>query len=45
MHCIVQHVYVHLCCHDNFDNVVVVWLLRFKVDTGKFDGDIGMGNV
>jgi hypothetical protein len=30
---------------NDFDNVVVVWLLRFKVDTRKFGGDVRMGNI
>jgi hypothetical protein len=30
---------------DDFDDVVVVWLLQFKVDTRKFGRDVGMGNV
>jgi hypothetical protein len=30
---------------DDFDNMVVVGLLQFKVNTWKFGGGIGMGNV
>ncbi len=30
---------------DDFDNVVMVWLLQFKVNTGKYGRDVGMGNV
>ncbi len=30
---------------NDFNDVVVVWLLRLKVDTGKFCRDVGMGNV
>ncbi len=29
----------------DFNNVVVVWMLRFKVDTGKFGRDVKMGNI
>jgi hypothetical protein len=30
---------------NDFDNVVMVWMFRFKVNTGKFGRDVGMGNV